>query len=87
MRSSTLTVRVDPDAKKRLARLAKRTGRSRSFIAAQAIDEYLAVQEWQVAGIEQAIQSLDRGEQIGHEMVRDWVASWGSGKERPVPKR
>ena len=60
MRSTTLMVRVDSAAKKRLERLAKSTGRSRSLLAAEAINQYLDVNEWQVAGVEQAIASLDR---------------------------
>jgi RHH-type transcriptional regulator, rel operon repressor / antitoxin RelB len=87
MRSTTFTVRVDSAAKKRLEKLAKSTGRSRSFLAAEAINEYLDVNEWQVAGIKRAIESLDRGEGVPHDRVRDWVTSWGSGRERPVPKR
>jgi RHH-type transcriptional regulator, rel operon repressor / antitoxin RelB len=67
MRSATFTVRVDAAAKKRLERLARSTGRSRSFLAAEAIKEYLDVNEWQVAGIKQAIASLDRGEGVSHE--------------------
>jgi predicted transcriptional regulator len=87
MRSTTFTVRVDAAAKKRLERLAKSTGRSRSFLAAEAIHEYLDVNEWQVAGIKRAIASLDRGEGVPHERVKDWVTSWGSSRERPIPKR
>jgi RHH-type transcriptional regulator, rel operon repressor / antitoxin RelB len=34
--------------KKRFDKLAKSTGRSRSFLAAEAIREYLDVNEWQV---------------------------------------
>lgn len=86
MPSSTFTIRVDSAAKKRLERLAKSTGRSRSFLAAEAINEYLDVNEWQVAGIKQAITSLDRGQGVSHEQVRDWVESWGNAKERPLPK-
>lgn len=73
--------------KKRLERLAKNTGRSRSFLAAEAINEYLEINEWQVAGIKRAIASLDRGEGIPHDQVKDWVASWGSANEKPAPKR
>ena len=87
MRSTTLTVRIDAAAKERLEKLAKSTGRSRSFLAADAINQYLEVNEWQVAGIKQAIASLDRGEAIAHEQVKDWVTSWGSGRERPIPRR
>jgi predicted transcriptional regulator len=87
MRSTTFTVRVDTGVKKRLERLAKSTGRSRSFLAAEAIGEYLDTNEWQVSGIKRAIASLDRGEGISHESVRDWIASWGGANEKPVPKR
>ena len=87
MRSTAFTVRIDPAVKKRLERLAKSTGRSRSFLAAEAINEYLDVKEWQVAGIRQAIKSLDDGAGIPHEQVRDWIDSWGSENERPIPKR
>jgi RHH-type rel operon transcriptional repressor/antitoxin RelB len=86
MPSTTFTVRVDPTIKKRLEGLAKSTGRSRSYLAAEAIEEYLAVNEWQVSGIKKAIASLDRGDAVSHDQVKDWVASWGSKKERPAPK-
>jgi len=87
MRSATLSVRVDVVAKKRLERLAKNTGRSRSFLAAEAINEYLDVNEWQITGINRAIASLDRQPGVAHGRVKEWVASWGSNKERPVPSR
>jgi predicted transcriptional regulator len=38
-RNSAVTVRVDAAAKKRLERLAKDTGRSRSFLAAESIND------------------------------------------------
>jgi len=85
MRSATFTVRIDTSAKKRLERLAKNTGRTRSFLAAEAINEYLEINEWQVAGVKRAIASLDRGEGIAHDSVKDWVASWGSADEKPTP--
>jgi RHH-type transcriptional regulator, rel operon repressor / antitoxin RelB len=87
MSSTTVSVRIDPASKKRLEKLAKSTGRSRSFLAAEAINEYLDLNEWQVAGIAKAVGSLDRGEGVAHERVKEWVSSWGSKKERPAPKR
>jgi len=86
MNSTTFTVRVDTDVKKRLERLAKSTGRTRSFLAAEAIAEYLEINEWQVAGIKRAMASLDRGEGIPNDSVKDWVVSWGSANEKPAPK-
>jgi RHH-type transcriptional regulator, rel operon repressor / antitoxin RelB len=87
MSSETFTVRVETAVKKRLEKLAKSTGRSRSFLAAEAISEYLGVNEWQVAGIRRAIESADRGELVAHDQVRAWVESWDSGNELPKPTR
>jgi RHH-type rel operon transcriptional repressor/antitoxin RelB len=87
MSSTTVSVRIDSASKKRLEKLAKSTGRSRSFLAAEAINEYLDLNEWQVAGIQKAVASLGRGEGIPHEQVKKWVDSWNGQKERPAPKR
>jgi RHH-type transcriptional regulator, rel operon repressor / antitoxin RelB len=85
MPSATFTIRVDEADKQRLEALARSTGRSRSFLAAEAIAEYLAVNEWQIAGIKAAIEDLERGERIEHEAVRKWVESWGADNELKPP--
>lgn len=87
MSSTTVTVRVERNVKNCLEKLAKSTGRTRSFLAAEALNAYLDVNEWQVAGIKQAMASLDRGEGVSHENVKDWVGSWGRKRERSAPKR
>jgi RHH-type rel operon transcriptional repressor/antitoxin RelB len=87
MATTTFTVRVETTVKKRLEKLAKSTGRSRSFLAAEALGEYLELNEWQVTGIRKAMASLDQGEGAPHEQVRAWVRSWGGKRERPTPKR
>jgi len=48
------------------------------FLAAEAINEYLDVNEWQVAGIGSAIASLDRGKAVAHRDVKGWVAGRGA---------
>jgi len=42
----------DPAVKKWLQKLAKSTGRSQSFLAAEAINDYLDLKEWLVVGIQ-----------------------------------
>ena len=76
MPSTTITVRVELAVKKRLEKLARSTGRSQSFLAAEALNEYLNVNEWQVRGIRKAMASIDRGEGIEHNDVKAWVKSW-----------
>ncbi len=84
--SSVLSVRIDAATKERLDKLAVATKRSKSFLAAEAIEEFIAVQEWQIAGIERAIASADAGELIDHEEVRAWVDSFDTDDELPIPK-
>jgi RHH-type transcriptional regulator, rel operon repressor / antitoxin RelB len=83
--STTFTIRVDEDDKKRLEALARSTGRSRSFLAAEAIAEYLAVNEWQIEAIQTAMAETERGETVSHEAVREWVASWDTDQELEPP--
>jgi predicted transcriptional regulator len=47
MKSSALTIRLDPDLNRQLARQAKRTGRSRSDVAREALRRQLAVAQFE----------------------------------------
>lgn len=89
MPSTTLTIRVDDDQKDRLEALAESTGRSRSFLAADAIREYLDANEWQVAGVRAAMRSIDDKGGVAHDRVRAWVESWDGERSvaRPKPRK
>ena len=56
------TVRLDDDKARKLDQLANKLDRPRSYLAAQAIDDYLAREEWQIAEIEAGLAEADRGE-------------------------
>ena len=60
MSSATFTIRIEPGVKKRLEKVAKSTGRSRSSLMAEALNEYLYVNEWQVEGVKKAAVRLAR---------------------------
>ncbi|GMV05688.1 MAG: hypothetical protein AMXMBFR53_19650 [Gemmatimonadota bacterium] len=47
MKTSALTIRLDPELEKQLDRLAERTGRSRSEIVREALRRQLAVSQFQ----------------------------------------
>lgn len=82
--STTLTVRLAPQVKRRLESVALRVRRSKSFLAAEAIEEFLAVQEWQIAAIKEGIAAADRGDLVPHEDVRAWAA--GSKRKHARPR-
>ncbi len=60
--SSVLTLRLDAKLKSQLDRLSKSMNRSRSFLAAQAIQEYVSVNEWQIGEIKKALVEADQGD-------------------------
>jgi RHH-type rel operon transcriptional repressor/antitoxin RelB len=60
--SSALTLRLDAKLKSQLDRLSKSMNRSRSFVAAQAIQEFVTVNEWQIGEIKKALVEADQGD-------------------------
>ena len=57
-----VTVRLEPELRERLDRLAKAQRRSRSYVATEAIREYLKVNEWQILETRKALAEADRDE-------------------------
>ena len=74
--SSVLTLRLDPKLKNQLDRLSKATSRSRSFVAAEAIREYVALNNWQIEETRQALAEADRGEFANEKEVRRTLKKW-----------
>ena len=60
--TAAFTLRLDDDTLKALDRLAQRTDRSRSWLAARAIEEFIALNAWQIEKIEAGINAADRGD-------------------------
>lgn len=60
--TSAFTIRLDDDKLAKLDALAADMDRSRSWIAAKAIENYVELNEWQIAQIKAGIAEADRGE-------------------------
>lgn len=56
------TVRVQDDVAEKLDKIAALSDRSRAYLAAQAIEDYVAREEWQLAEIQAGLDEADRGE-------------------------
>ncbi len=85
-KSSTLSIRLKAATKKRLANLAKTSGRSSNFLIADAVESYVADQEQMLAEIRQADRQVKSGHYIRHEDMKAWLLSWGTDRELPLPK-
>ena len=84
--STTLSVRIDIETKKRLEALAKRARRSKSFLAAEAIAAFVEAESWQLDDIQAGIKELDGGRGVAHKDVANWLRSWGRKRERKAPR-
>ena len=71
--SEPVTLRLDPATRKRLERLAKATDRSRAALAADAVRQYLDLNEWQIAAIQAGVREANRGQLIDHGKLK---AKW-----------
>jgi predicted transcriptional regulator len=68
-RSATLSLRLKPETKKRLARLAKASGRSSNFLIADAVEVYVSDQERMLAEVCQADCQVTCGKQHDDETL------------------
>src|ERR1700689_2184903 len=85
-RSTTLSVRLKPQTKKRLAKLAKASGRSSNFLISDAVEAYVSDQERMLAEDAQADRQIKSGHYVKSEDMKAWLLSWGTDRELPVPK-
>ncbi len=76
MNSSILTLRLDEDLNKRLEKLARSTHRSKSFLAAEAIRQYIALNERHTQEIKKAIKEADAGDFVCDRDVQKIMSKW-----------
>jgi predicted transcriptional regulator len=65
--STTMTIRLDPQLKAKLGRLADGTRRSRSFLAAEAVETYVDRELAIIEGIERGLADVEAGRTVSHE--------------------
>lgn len=74
---SVMSLRLPDELSDTLASLAHATGRSKSYLALDALREYLAREAWQVSEIQQAINEADAGDFASDEQVSSTLNKWG----------
>lgn len=74
--STTMTIRLEDEMKDRLEQLAESTHRSKSYLAAEAIREYVANNEWQIAEIGAALREADAGDFASDKEVATVAKKW-----------
>ncbi|MNW16228.1 Ribbon-helix-helix protein, copG family [compost metagenome] len=62
-----MSVRLSEDLSEQLEALAKATGRTKSFLAGQAIRDFINREAWQIAETQQAIIEADQGDFVSDD--------------------
>lgn len=71
--STTMTIRVSNDVKERLGRLADSTRRSKSFLAAEAVADYVDRELGIIEGIQRGLDDVKAGRVVPHADAMDEV--------------
>jgi len=65
--TETLTIRLTPKLKEQLGHLADATDRTKSFLAAEAISQYVARESEIIEGIERGLADVKAGRLVPHD--------------------
>jgi RHH-type rel operon transcriptional repressor/antitoxin RelB len=74
--STTMTIRLEPELKSRLDKLAIATQRSKSFLASEAVREFIELNEWQILELKEAINEADAGDFASDQEVDAVFKQW-----------
>lgn len=73
MASEQLSLRIPKDTKNRLEKLAEATGRTKAYLAIDAIEKYLETEAWQIQAIQDGLKDVDNDSVISiDEVKKSW---------------
>ncbi len=75
--TTTMTIRLQPEIKSRLDKLSVTTHRSKSFLAAEAVREFIEVNEWQIEEVQKAVNEAEAGDFASDQEVSAVFNKWG----------
>ena len=74
MASEHLSLRIPTGTKQRLEELANATGRTKAFLALDAIQKYLEIEAWQISAIKDGLNDIQNKDTVSLEDVK---TRWG----------
>lgn len=74
---ASMSMRLPDELFDQLGDIAEATGRTKTFLAVQAIRNLVEQEAWQIAEIKKAIAEADAGDFATDEEMRELDAKWG----------
>ena len=81
-----MTVRFSEQTRENVARFAKLTKRSKSFIINEAVEQYLDDKIAYLKDLNEAVASINTHATPPAEDVFSWIHTWGTDEEKSLEK-
>jgi len=78
MTARTINVRLPEALYKQIEELSKATARTKSFLAIDALTNYVQSESWQIRDIQEGIEEADAGEFASDQQVKAVFAKYGA---------
>ena len=77
MQQATTTVRLDPEMREQLDRMAEQMDRPRAWIIKEAVTQYLERETWFRAEVQKGLDDAEAGRVISHEQMGERLRAKG----------
>lgn len=86
--TQSVSIRLDDEVLSKLDKLTKATERSRAWLMAHAVEQYVEHEAWQIEAIQSTLDKIRQGKSkfASDEETARWLQSWGSDQELKAPK-
>lgn len=85
--TQSVSVRLDDEVLSKLDMLTKATERSRAWLMAHAVEQYVQHEAWQIEAIQSTLDKIRQGNSkfASEEETIQWLQSWGNDQELKAP--
>lgn len=74
--NTSMSLRISEELSNKISELAIATGRTKSFVAVQALEDFVEREAWQVAEIRKSLAEADAGDFATEEEMQAIDAKW-----------
>jgi predicted transcriptional regulator len=85
--TQSVSIQLDDEVLNKLDILTKATERSRAWLMAHAVEQYVQHESWQIEAIQTTLNKVRNGNPkfANNEEAVRWLQSWGSDQELKAP--
>lgn len=84
---ASLSIELDSDLDRRLSEIAEGMDQPKTAIIERALRDFVELRDWQDVAIDEGLLAAEEGRVFDHDKVGEWIDSWGTPDERPMPSR